>query len=277
VVVFGATGSQGGAVVQHLLQHHQFHVRAVTRSAVSDKAKKLASTHHGAVEVVEADMDKPDSLRKVIEGAYGVFSVQQSAMIVGYDREVAAGKNVADVSKALGVEHLVYTSVGGADRDTKNIKHFYSKRLVEDHIKSLGVPYTILRPVYFFENLFYQKADIETGTFAIALESNQKLQGIAVSDIGWFAAHAFANPNQWLGKELEIAGDDLTAAEYAKELNAQHFRVPDEKLPNEDWVAMMMWFRSSGYKANIAELRKLHPGLQNFATWAKHHHLGKKQ
>ena len=147
ILVCGATGSQGGAVTRSLLDRG-FRVRGLTRNPQKPEAQALAE--QGA-EVVQGDMEDRSAMDQVlVEGIYGVFSVQ-NFWETGYDREVQQGKIVADAAKAAGVEHLLYSSVGSAHRQT-GIPHFESKREVEEHVRQIGLPYTILRPVFFMQN-----------------------------------------------------------------------------------------------------------------------------
>jgi uncharacterized protein YbjT (DUF2867 family) len=144
ILVCGATGSQGGAVARSLLDRG-FRVRALTREPQKPEAQALAD--EGA-EVVQGDMEDRSAMDQVlVEGIYGVFSVQ-NFWEAGYDREVEQGKTVADVAKAAGVEHFVYSTVGSAHRQT-GIPHFESKWEVEEHVREIGLPYTILRPAFF--------------------------------------------------------------------------------------------------------------------------------
>jgi uncharacterized protein YbjT (DUF2867 family) len=273
IVVCGATGRQGGAVVKALLSNgNKFRIRGVSRNIDTEKATTLKSR---GVELVKARMEDRESMRNALKGAYGVFSVQ-NFFDAGYEAEIQQGKIVAELCKELGIRHLVYSSVGGADRDSHNVRHFHSKWLVEEHIRSLGLPATILRPVFFMDNLLGFRSDIEKGVLPLNLKPTERLQMIAVDDIGFFAAMAFNTPNEWMGKALEIAGDERTMTEYAQILGCKYQEAPLEKLPNEDLRAMYQWFRDSGYKANIANLRKMHPRLQTFDQWAKNVGLASK-
>ena len=142
ILVCGATGKQGGAVARSLLDRG-FRVRGLTRDPQKPEAQALAE--QGA-EVVQGDMEDRSAMDRVLEGAYGVFSVQ-NFWETGYDREVKQGKTVADAAKATGVEHFVYSSVGSAHRQT-GIPHFESKWEIEEHVRQIGLPYTILRGCY---------------------------------------------------------------------------------------------------------------------------------
>lgn len=264
ILVAGATGRQGGAVARHLL-NDGWKVRAITRdpekpSAVALKAK--------GIEVVRGNLNDPSTLGAALQGVYGVFSVQ-TMMEEGVEAEERQGKALADAAKAAGVQHFVYSSVGGAERNT-GIPHFESKWNIEKHVRALGLPYTILRPAMFMDMMDSGMA-IMLLTFMNTLVS-KPVQLIAVEDIGAFAALAFANREQYLGREIEIAGDALTAKEIARALRQIKGGVrPVLRLPKfvanrlpEEFSGMLHWFEKSGYQADIASLKRVHPQLRTF-------------
>src|SRR5688572_288276 len=203
IAVTGATGQQGYAVAKKLLADG-WKVRALTRDPNKPAAQELKSL---GAELVSGDLDKRAELDAAFQGVYGVFSVQNFWLPnVGFEGEIRQGKNVADAAKAAGVQHLVYSSVGAAHRGLGQ-KHFDSKWQIEQHIHSLGIPYTILRPVAFYENFNWERASILNGTFnAIGLRPEKERQLISVEDIAVFAALAFANPDEYVGKTIELAG-----------------------------------------------------------------------
>src|SRR5215210_6848784 len=181
IVVTGATGKQGGAVARSLLDRG-FRIRALTRNPQKPEAQALAD--RGA-EVVQGDMEDRSSMERALEGAYGVFSVQ-NFWETGYDGEVQQGKTVADTAKAAGVEHLVYSSVGSAHRQT-GIPHFESKWEIEEHVREIGLPYTILRPVFIMQNWEMMREHVLGGTLAQPLDPDKPFQQVAVEDVGAFA------------------------------------------------------------------------------------------
>ncbi|HJR86127.1 MAG TPA: NmrA family NAD(P)-binding protein, partial [Acidimicrobiia bacterium] len=140
VAVCGATGRQGGAVARSLLRSG-WKVRALTRRPDRESARALGRL---GADVVRSDMDDPSSLRRAFEGAQAIFSVQ-NGLISGFEREVAQGRNVADVAKEVGARHLVYASAGTGERGT-GIPSWEAKLEVEDHMKRLDLPFTSLRP-----------------------------------------------------------------------------------------------------------------------------------
>src|SRR6266545_3575315 len=266
IAVNGATGQQGGAVARKLLADG-WKVRALTRDLDKPAAQALAQA---GAELVAGDMDNRSELDAAFEGAYGVFSVQNFWLPnVGYEGEIKQGKNVANAAKAAGVQHLVYSSVGSAHRGMGQ-KHFESKWIIEQYIQSLNIPYTILRPVAFMDNYNWSRAQILNVTFTgMGLRPEKELQSIAVEDIGVFAALAFANPQEYVGKTIELAGDALTEFQIADTFTRVIGRLITLTPPTgdaarrseEERKAMFAFFNGEGYDADIPALRKLHPGL----------------
>ena len=266
IAVTGATGQQGGAVARKLLEDG-WKVRALTRDPEKPAAQELKAL---GAEIVPGDMDDRAQLDAAFRGAYGVFSVQNFWLPgVGFEGEIRQGENVADAAKAAGVQHLVYSSVGAAHRGMGQ-KHFASKWMIEQHIHSLDIPFTILRPAAFFENFNWERAPILNGTFnALGLRPEKERQLIAAEDIAAFVALAFAHPEQYAGKTIELAGDALTESQLAETFTKVIGRTVKLTLPagGEGWgdpeemTAMFNFFNGEAYDADIPALRKLHPGL----------------
>lgn len=262
VFVTGATGKQGGSVVQHMLNRN-WKLRALTRDPASRAAKALADQ---GVEVVRGDLEDPGSFEGALRGVYGVYSVQDF-WSVGAKREVVQGKNLADAAKKAGVEHFVYSSVGGAERNT-GISHWDSKWEIEKHIRNLGLPATVLRPAGFMENHYVDQVEIGIlqGHLYDPVRADKPFQTIASDDIGKFVALAFERPKDFKGIELEIAGSELTnpqaAAVFSKVLGRpvefQEVPVP----PMKEFQEMFRWFNDSGFQANIGGLRERYPEVQ---------------
>lgn len=174
ILVTGATGHQGGAVARHLLEEG-WPVRVLTRDASKPAAEALDTA---GAHVVEGDMDDPSSLPDTLEGVYGVFSVQ-NFWEVGYEREVAEGKALADAAFDAGVRHFVYNSVGSADRNTR-LSHFESKWEVENYVRRLGLRYTIFRPVFFMDNFLGMREQITQGKITMGLRRDTGSSSISV-------------------------------------------------------------------------------------------------
>jgi uncharacterized protein YbjT (DUF2867 family) len=266
VFVSGATGQQGGAVARHLLKQPGFAVRALTRDTTKAQAKALALA---GAELLRGDLEDPSSYERALEGVYGVFSVQTFAES-GFEGEVRQGKALADAAKAAGVRHFVYSSVVSADRDT-GIPHFESKWQIEQHIRRMELPFTVLRPAFFMQNWHnYMREPILHETLPLPLSPQTPLQQISVEDIGAFAAMVFQAPSKWLGQTVQLAGDEVTMVRMADLLTrAVGHRVAYVQVPwdrfrqnaGEEMARMYKWFEDVGYHVDIAALRREMPSL----------------
>jgi uncharacterized protein YbjT (DUF2867 family) len=274
IAVTGATGQQGGAVAQHLLADG-WKVRALTRNPDKPAAQALVAA---GAELVPGDMDRPEELKAAFQGAYGVFSVQNFWLPeVGAEGEVRQGRNVADAAKSAGVEHFVYSSVGAAHRGMGQA-HFATKWEIEQYIQSLDLPYTIFRPVMFMDNYNWQRAGITNGVFnGWGLRSDKGVQLIAVEDIGAFVALAFKDPQSYLGRTIELAGDELIEPQIAEALakvigrpvQLQSRAAPEGQAPTPEQIAMYQFFNGQGYDADIPSLRRIYPGLLTFEQFLR--------
>ncbi|MBI4235937.1 MAG: NmrA/HSCARG family protein [Chloroflexi bacterium] len=274
ILVTGATGRQGGAVVQTLLAAGVWRVRALTRNPESEEAKALKGR---GVEVVRGDMDSPATLDAALGGAYGVFSVQV-AMGQGGPQEIQQGKNVADAAKRARVQHLVYTSVCGAERPT-GIPHFESKGDIEAHIRTLGIPYTIVRPVSFLDNFQRNRDAILQGRLMGVLAPTTKNWFIAVPDIGAFVAAAFLRPADFLGQAINIAGEEMTMAQVAESFSrtlgrpvayAQMSPEEGRSRLSPEMLAMNAWYEREGYRVDVPALRaRWGIPLMNLEQWTR--------
>jgi uncharacterized protein YbjT (DUF2867 family) len=276
VLVTGATGRQGGAVIRNMLANG-WNLRALTRNPNSDASQALAGE---GVEIVKGDLDDKESLERAVHGTYGVFSVQDF-WTVGARREVQQGKNLADAAKKAGTQHFVYSSVGGAERNA-NIDHWKTKWEIEKHIRQLNLPATILRPAAFMDNYYIDQVEIGLlkGKLADPIRGDKPYQTIAAEDIGAFAALAFRRPNEFIGVQLEIAGSELTNIEAAKVFSRVLGKpVKFQKIPlpivrvvlGKEFYQMFVWFNNDGFKANIPELRKRYPDvhLHSLEEWLR--------
>ncbi len=274
VLVTGATGKQGGALARALLKKGH-HVRALTRRPESGAAQELKRL---GAELVAGDMENRASIERAASGADALFAVSDF-WGSGPEAEIRQGTTVADVVKRIGVPHLVYTSVPKANEFT-GIPHFDTKTRVEKYIVALGVPYTIIGPAFFMENYLspWWAPELQQGRFPLALKPHTKLQQIAVEDIGNFAAVVMERRNEFLGKRLDIASDELTGPEIAQKLSRVagrpidyvHLPIDDLKKFNEDFGIMFDWFENVGTGIDIAKLRANYPevGWHGFDQWA---------
>jgi uncharacterized protein YbjT (DUF2867 family) len=275
VLVAGATGRQGGAVARSLL-NRGFRVRALTRDPHKPAAQALAE--QGA-EIVQGDMDDRSAMDRVLKDAYGVFSVQ-NFFESGPEGEVKQGKTLTDVAKAASIQHFVYSSVGSTYRET-GIPHFESKWQIEKHVREVGLPYTILRPVFFMHNWEMMREQIlASGTLAQPLDPEKPLQQVTAEDVGAFAALAFEQPDEWLRREVDLAGDQQTMPEIAETFShvtgqeIHYFQVPWEQFEEqrgEELTLMYRWFNDVGYEADISALRQEYPELATFERYLCNH------
>ncbi len=281
ILVTGATGQQGGAVARSLLRQGQ-KVRVLTRNP--EKAAALAKA---GAEVVKGDLTDAASLATSLHGVHGVFAMSTpfEQGQGGMEAEVRQGLMMADAAKGAGVAHYVYTSVGGVERRT-GIPHFETKWQVEEHIRTIGLPATILRPVFFMENFgTFFLAGVLQGVLVLPMKPETKLQMIAVKDVGEFGAAAFLRPRDFLGQAIELAGDELTMPEAVAHLSRttgrriQFQQLPDDQAEaamGHDLATMFRWFNTVGYEGDIQGLtRRFGIPLTKFADliataeWAK--------
>jgi uncharacterized protein YbjT (DUF2867 family) len=272
ILVIGATGNQGGAVARHLLQRGKFKVRALVRD--ENKPASLALRQAGA-ELVKGDLNERTSLERAIQDVYGVFSVQDFKD--GAATEIRQGKCLADTAKDASIQHFVYSSVGSAERNT-GIPHFDSKFQVEEYIRALELPYTIMRPVFFFYNYNMMRSMVENGTLFQPLSPETKLQQLSEEDYGAMVAEVFERPTDFMHRGIEVASVEMTMPEIAaafsrvsgKTVNYQ--QIPFEAFEQQagaEMTIMYRWFENVGYIADFAELKRDFPTLTNFESYLR--------
>jgi uncharacterized protein YbjT (DUF2867 family) len=262
ILVTGATGQQGGATARHLLSDG-WHVRALVRDPRGAAATLLA---RAGADLITGDMDDRGSIDAAVRGAHGVFSVQPAFIAPDYaENELQRGLNVVDAAMAAGVRHLVYASVASADRAT-GIPHWEIKWKIEEYIRAHGVPATVLRPVTFMENFADPTYGVRGEASLIrAFPADSTVQLIALDDIGAFAALAFASPDPFRGRALELAGDELTPHQIALAIGRATGHDVAVPVPARGGPGGTTSF--CDWQADIPALRTFHPGLLDFGTW----------
>ena len=264
-------------MLRHLLKQGGWKLRALVHRA---DPRGVDGLKQQGVEVVQGDLEDVSSLEAAVLGVYGVYSVQ-NFWAVGARREVQQGKNLAAVAKKAGVQHFVYSSVGGAERKT-GIPHWESKWEIENYIRQLKLPATVLRPVSFMEtyHILEVEVGILKGKLADPIRADKPYQTIATDDIGAFVALAFQRPREFIGMELEIAGSELTNSEAAKVFSRVMGKpIKFRKLPlpivrvflGKEFYLMFRWFNEAGYKASIPELKRRYPDihLHSLEEWLR--------
>lgn len=275
IVVTGATGLQGSAVTRHLLLNG-WRVRALTRNPKREKAQALSAL---GAEVVQGDMMNPASLNPVFEGAYGVFNVQ-NPFISGVEGEIRQGKNVAEAAQKAGAQHLVYGSAGTGERGT-GIPSWESKLLIEDHMRSLGLPLTVLRPMAFMELMAEKKFFPAASTWRIMPElmgSQRKVVWLNVDDLGFIVARAFAEPEHFIGKDLKLASD-IQSIDDCRMIYREVMGKSPPSFPmpvwlferfgivGEDLTTMWRWLRKATFDMDTGTALSIHPDALGVRSW----------
>lgn len=275
VLATGATGKQGGAVARALLKNG-FKVKALTRNSSSPAAQSLQKL---GAQLVTGDLSDRNSLVETLKNVGAVFAMT-TPFQNGHDAEIAQGINMVNAAKEVGVAHFVFSSVASADKKT-GIPHFDSKYKVEQYIVESGIPYTIIRPTAFMENFIQPFAipNLRDGKIARALPASRPLQVVAVEDIGSFGAYVIKHHDKFLGRRVDIAGDEITGEQTAeilskaigKAIKYESFPPARLKAQSPDLAIMMEWQASNNYTADIDSLRRNYPeiGWHRFEEWAR--------
>lgn len=277
VLVFGATGQQGGAVTSALL-NDGWRVRALVRNRHADKALALQSA---GVELVQGDLKDPQSIRDAMHRVYGVFSVQpssgQGAMYgVSDEDEVRYGIQVADIALESGVQHLVYSSTDAITDTPTGMGHFDSKARIEKHVRALPISSTIVRPAAFMEMLLMPGFGLDQGVFNFFMQPEQAMQLLALADLGHIVAAIFADREHFSGKTFAVASDNVTGKDIetvfseAAGRQISYSRFDDDVLASNAFLAKLTDLLDTGVlsgTANLDELRNIHPRLQTFRSW----------
>lgn len=274
IFVTGGTGNQGGAIARNLILDKNWRVKVLTRNPNSEKSKSLENL---GIELLKGDLNDQNSYKGYLKGVHGIFSVQDFKN--GIDQEIIQGKQLADSAKLYDIKHLVYSSVSGADEKT-GIPHFESKNKIEEHIKNIGIPYSIIRPTFFYENLQNPevKKRILKGKLVMPLNKNLRQEFISVQDIGIVGNQIFNNRSKYLGKTITLASDSMTMSELSELLSKSMKRkIKYEKLPSiisrlvmgKNLYKMFRWIDKNEPKfvEDISKVKKEFEGMTNMKTW----------
>jgi uncharacterized protein YbjT (DUF2867 family) len=259
ILVGGATGRQGNAVVDQLLERG-YRVRALTRKPASKKALALQAK---GVEVVQGSYADSDTLLAAMQGVKRMFFYSGFSM-----NEAAEGENVIAVAKKSGITQLVYSS--GAAADPENGIPGAAKMQVELDLVNSGVPYTVFRPVAFMENFDRQEKRFATQGIADSRDPERILHFIAIADIGFLVGEAFDDPDRWLNQAINVASDKMTVAEYVDTFSTVMGQtIVYHQLPLDEYLAsfpkplrpLFRWYDEAGYEADVEDLRAEYPEL----------------
>ncbi|MFI6867126.1 NmrA/HSCARG family protein [Nocardia sp. NPDC050406] len=281
ILVIGATGRQGGATATALLERG-WPVRAFVRDP---RAPKAVALREAGAELAVGDLDDEEALRKAMDGAHGVFLMltMMSGANISLDAvadERRRGRRIAELVGELGISHLVYSSLSGAGMGS-GIEYYAAKEQIEDRIRELGLPATILRPVLFMDNFAtYNKPSREGDklVLALAVAPEVPMPLIAIDDIGRFAALAFDRREEFLGRTVVLAGDVLTPPQIAEilgraaGLTPHTVQVPIERIRafDEQVAKMFAWFNTHPQaEVDLDGLRAVHPELMDLDGWVR--------
>jgi uncharacterized protein YbjT (DUF2867 family) len=271
VLVAGATGRLGVVVDALVARGHS--VRAMTRDPTSPAASRLREI---GGDLVYADFEDRASIEDAARGVDALFATG-TAHRSGPEGELRHGRNLAEAAAAVGVPHLIFVSGDGADPDSP-VPLFRVKAQVEEHIRSLGIPHTILAPAYFMENLFnpWNLPALRTGIVPSPVAIDLPLQQVAVADVAAFAALAIERPAEFRGRRIKVASDQLTGEQASAALSRvtgrslEAARLRDEELP-PGLRALFGWLEQVGHGADVGGLRRDYPevGWQRYLDWAE--------
>src|SRR5437867_4803600 len=299
LAVVGATGAQGGGLVRAILSDKSggFAMRTLTRDPKSDKAKALAKL---GAEVVVADVNDVESLKRAFAGAYGAFCVTFFWEHLSPEKEFNHAKPMAQAAKQAGLIHVIWFTLEDTRRwvplsDTRmptlmgkyKVPHFDSKGEADRVFKELGLPTTFLLTSFYWDNLIHfgmgpKKG--QDGELALTLPmGDKKLPGIAAEDIGKCALGIFKKGKEYIGKTVGIAGEHLTGAQMAAALTKAlgrevHYNdVPPEAyrkfgFPGAEDLGNMFQFKCDFEQVfcgarRLDVSRALNPELQTFDAW----------
>jgi uncharacterized protein YbjT (DUF2867 family) len=217
IAVCGATGNQGGAVVNSLLQSDSFEVVAVTRDKSSKHASALAEK--GAT-VIQGDLLNETSLRQAFTGVDAVFGVTQpwsaDYKICDTNAEIRQGQHIIAACKAAGVRHLVFSSVLNLNNATTGVGHVDSKLELEKLIRASGLSYTIIRCAQFMENIGTTFFPVKGNVVKGFVDAGAKVPYVSCKDIGQFTKEILGDTFSYQGQSLELIGDYLSGTELAQ-------------------------------------------------------------
>jgi uncharacterized protein YbjT (DUF2867 family) len=299
IAVVGATGAQGGGLVRAILSdvNSGFTARGLTRNINSDKATELAKL---GANVVAADIDKLESLKRAFEGASGAYCVTNFWEHLSPEKELAQATNMAHAAKEAGLEHVNWSTFEDTRRwvplgDNRmptlmgkyKVPHFDAKGEANHVFTGLGVPTTFLLTSFYWDNFIHFGMGPKRGpdgTLAITIPmGDKKLPGIAAEDIGKCAYGIFQRKDELIGKTIGVAGEHLTGTEMAAGLTralGQEVRHNDVSpdvyrslgFPGADDLGNMFQFKRDFNEIycdarNVDAARALNPGLQTFDAW----------
>ena len=254
ILVFGATGRQGGSVANALLKAG-WPVRALVLD--STKAASLQLRNAG-VELVQGSFEETKVIRTAMKDAYGVFSVLPASLAA--EDEVRHGISIADIAAETGINHFVYSSGASVGNELTGVPRFDAKPRIEAYIRQLDMTTTIIRPMIFMEMLVRPGFGLDEGRLVSLIRPDHSIQLTSVEDIGRFVAAVLADKSRFGGATLKIASDRLTGRELEVLLSEasgrpiRYERFPDDVLAANADLAHMAESLEGGPLAEQVDL-----------------------
>jgi uncharacterized protein YbjT (DUF2867 family) len=265
VLVFGATGTQGGAVARALLSR-AIPVRALVRTPTSARAQALVKL---GAELIVGDLGDERSLARALATVPVAYAIT-TPFGDGADAEVRQGETIIRAASQAGLPWLILASVAAAERAP--VPHFQSKARVEARLREASVPWTVVAPSYFYENVLGSREALLAGELPMPLPIRTPLHQVALRDLGAVVAAVLNRREEHLSVRIEIAGDAPTPEEMAAALGVRAVETPIGALAqrNPDLAAMYTFLANTGYGIDIAALRERYPEVSwsGFAHWA---------
>lgn len=271
ILLIGITGGTGGNVVKGFLEQKVTNLRAITRK-IDLNRPTLKLINDAGIELIEANLDDENSLESAftdVEAVYCHATAPDTAK--PQPEEIERAKTVVKIAKKAEIKHFVYNSAGGVDRNTK-VSHIQQKFQIEQVIKAAGLPATMLRACLFMEEFWkkYTRPGILKGNFRFSIQPDKPLHLITTKDMGRVAAYVIKHPEEYIGKEIELAGDVLTPSQMARAFSkVQETKVVHKEVP--PWIFLLFlqkelyniiqFYRNQGYQADVNSLREEFPGL----------------
>ena len=227
ILVTGVTGNQGSAVAKDLLRKG-FAVIGMTRNPDSEKAQVLKKA---GVKTIKGDLNFPDTYKEHLRDADGVFALMTYTN--GVERELKQGIHLVDLAKESGIKHFLYSSVSGCDQQT-GIPHWESKNTIENRIRASGMPYTIIRPVSFYQNFLIPQVSsrINKGKLVTPTDPTKTMQFISTEDMGKICVRIFENPATYLGRTFTVGTEQMDMNGVAETFStALGRKISYQKLP----------------------------------------------
>ncbi|KXG50517.1 uncharacterized protein PGRI_070080 [Penicillium griseofulvum] len=276
IAVLGATGNQGGGVVQALLKSSApcWHIRAITRDAFSAGALKLKAKFGNTdrLEIMAANVYDKESLFKAFNKVFGVFAVTNNRLPGNkidkeedMDHELEAGRNIIDAAKACGIQHVVLSSLPNlteaSNRQFTKVFHFDNKSKIEQWAKDELLAVTALHPGLFYTNMqwfqYCQLQDDGIVRFCAPIEADRLADWVDPSyDIGVYAAEIFRlGPQKTSSKTYPVVGPKLSFAEFAKIFSDTTSRkAVFDPITLDQWGATVAATVGKGYEEDIRQM-----------------------